>query len=558
MSVRALAVMGALAVALPGCGQSSYKVGNNIAESGGAAGIDAAGSANVSGGTAGSAGRPSTCEAPEPGPAPLSRLTSSELANTVRALLGSSDIDAGLAPDADGYEQSPEVEVSADTIERLHRVAHLRAKRIASQPAELHQLTGCDVLESGEAACKAQLYERFVARAFRRPLTSADRADLDAVFADGKALGGSFAHGARAVIEVTLQSPELLYLVAEGDGRSEGGLVPLTSHETASRLAYFLTGAPPDDHLWQAASQGPLDDAAIATHARRLLGGTASRQRVREFFERRFRLGSIEASPDAGYSRELAELTREAGLRFVEDVVFDGEGTFRALMSSPTAFMNADLAAFYDVPGVTGADLSRVMLDPSQRRGLLTQPALLRASSPGDFTRPVLRGIQVLKEVLCVELPAPPSSIPPLPEPTGAVLTTRERFASTTSAPACASCHALINPPGLAFESYDAFGRYRTHESGAPIDPSGTLITTDAGGYFRNAIELIDHIASSADAERCFQKRWLREAYRRTLESADECELDRIAAEALGERTITDLLVTVAQSANLKYRPKTE
>ena len=137
--------------------------------------------------------------------------------------------------------------------------------------------------------------------------------------------------------------------------------------------------------------------------------------------------------------------------------------------------------------------------------------------------------------------------------------TMRERLSSATASPPCATCHALINPIGLAFENYDAFGRYRELESGVPIDASGRLEQTDAKGPFANALELIDHIAASEDAARCFQQHWLEQAWRRPLEVEDSCEVSRVAQafEDSGGQ-ISALMVAAAQSANLKYRKKSE
>lgn len=523
--------------------------------SGGSAGVQTTLAGNA--GTSGLAG--ASCEVPQPGSSPMSRLTNPELEKTLGALVGNSGVEGELTSlQAGHYEESPSVDISPETIEKLHRLAHNRARDIAADPAQLKALLGCDLATSSEAACQDALYDGFVARAFRRPLTDDDRGEMNAVFDDGKALGGSFASGARAVIEVALQSPELTYLVTEGEG-SLGDLVPLTGYETASRLSYFLTGAPPDDALWQAASAGPLENSAIAAHAQRLLGSSASRAQLRRFYQRELGLEQLEPSDVTGFSSELAALAEEAGLRFVEDVTFESAGTFHDLLTSPIAFMNGTLAQFYGVPDVVGSELERITLDPSQRRGLLTQPAFLRATSPGPSTRPVLRGIEVLRTILCVELPAPPASIPTLAEPSDPNATMRERLMSATASSPCSSCHGSINPIGLAFENYDAFGRYRESENGFPIDASGTLNQTDAAGSFTNAVELIERIAASKDAARCFQKHWLSEAYRRKIDADDECELSRVATEFdQNGGKLQQLVVSVAQSANLKYRPKSE
>jgi hypothetical protein len=539
------------------CGKSSYKIGTNMGSTGGSSSLAGSGSG---GGSSGATTAPS-CDDPKPGSAPLSRLTNPEIERSVRALLAAPTLDVDLSDGDTGghYESSPDVEVSLQTVEALHRVAHDVAQEWAADPSALRSLSGCDPAQSSEASCKTRLLDGFVTRAFRRPLSASDRSDMETVFESGRARGGDYASGVRAVIEVTLQSPELLYLLAEGEEARGQDVVRLTGYETASRLSYFLTGAPPDDALWAAAERGPLDDAEISAQARRLLASDEHRPRLRQFYERHWGMKQLPESQQFLYTAQLAELTRESFFRFIEDVTFGPVGTFRELMTAPTAFMNGPLAEYYGVPGVAGNELQRVVLDASQRKGLLTQPAYLRSTSPSDFTRPVLRGIEVLKGVLCVDLPAPPASIPALVESPSPSATMRERLTITTSDPGCQQCHALINPVGLAFERYDAFGRFRETENGAAIDASGELTMTDARGEFADALELIERIAASRDAGRCFQEHWLTEAYRRKLEAADDCAIEQVSSRFdEAEGNIIELIVAVAQTDNLKFRPKPE
>jgi Protein of unknown function (DUF1588)/Protein of unknown function (DUF1592)/Protein of unknown function (DUF1595)/Protein of unknown function (DUF1585) len=556
----AVAVWASLTLA---CGKNFYKVGGNDGRSGGGgtgSGIGGDGGGGIAAnGLAGTSGAATTsCEAPLPGPAPLSRLTRSELVRTMRALVGKTALEQALVHDGPAlYEESPTVDVSAETIDALHRAAHLVALELTTDARALAKLAGCDIEAQDEATCKARLFDGFLTRAFRRPLTATDRGEMDAVFADGKALGGSYASGARAVIEVALQSPEVLYLVSEATDDTDADAAAASSYETVSRLAYFLTGAPPDDTLWAAATLGTLDAERVETETRRLLGSPENLEQMRTFYTRHLGLEPLSPSADAGYTEELAELTRESAFRFIESVTFGGAGTFRALMTEPTAFLNGPLAEFYGVPGIAGQAFQRASFDPAQRRGLLTHPAYLRATSPGESTRPVMRGIRILHDVLCAELPPPPPSIPVLPPPESPTATMRERLTSATQSPACRACHDSINPIGLAFESYDAFGRYRETDQGIPIDPSGTLQSTDLRGDFADALELVERIGVSREAAACFRKHWLREAYRRELDAADDCALERLSSRFdAAQGDLVELIVAVAQSANLKSRPK--
>jgi hypothetical protein len=362
-------------------------------------------------------------------------------------------------------------------------------------------------------------------------------------------------------MEVALQSPEFLYLVEQGAGQAQGEAIALTGYETASKLAYFLTGYPPDETLLTAAEAGSLSVAEVEAHARRLVGSPAHRQLMHSFMMELLGLApsTVERPEHPTYTAPIAALAQQETARFIEDVTFDGAGTFEALFSQPSTWLNGPLAQFYGVPGVSGDAFQRVQLDSTQRAGILTQSWFLTGASPGGSTRPVPRGIAVLRSVLCVELPdAKPSAPVPLPEP-GEGATTRERLLASTAAPECQSCHAMIDPVGLAFENYDAVGLWRDTEYGKPIDASGTLTVTDAQGSFTSAVELVRNIAASRDARSCFAGNWLTYAYGRPHTSADACawqQIEEVLEASNGN--IGELLVAIAKTDQFRYRLKSE
>ncbi len=63
----------------------------------------------------------------------------------------------------------------------------------------------------------------------------------------------------------------------------------------------------------------------------------------------------------------------------------------------------------------------------------------------------------------------------------------RERLSEHRANPSCAGCHRLMDPVGFALENYDAVGRWRTVDSGAPIDASGAFFD---GTEFRGVADL--------------------------------------------------------------------
>ena len=97
------------------------------------------------------------------------------------------------------------------------------------------------------------------------------------------------------------------------------------------------------------------------------------------------------------------------------------------------------------------------------RGGLLGQGSILTVTSHPDRTSPVVRGKWILENLLGTSPPPPPPNVPEL-KPTGApgqVLSMRDRMVQHRENPACASCHAIMDPIGLALENLDGVGRAR-------------------------------------------------------------------------------------------------
>lgn len=499
-----------------------------------------------------------TAETRGPSPSPLSLLSNFELNRSLRALVGDYPLDSSFQWLPENYGFSVPSEVQAPSESEYHALAHHLALRFSQNSPALQALGACDPAASGEATCRAQFLQRFLERAFRRAVTDEDIAEMTPVFADGQKLGGDFSSGVRAVAEVVLHDPEFLYLVELGTGKVAGNAVALTGYESAARLAYFLTGAPPDDALLAAAAQGPLSAEAIESEARRLLGGVPSRELVRHFYKQYLGLAALRDDSARGYSLEVANLALEATGRFVEDVTFDGAGTYRALMTEPSAWVNGPLAPFYGVTNVKGDAFEKVMLDPQQRSGLFTQVSFLANTSSSTGPSPVHRALIVLRRALCYDPPPPPQDVPIAPiEPVTGTL--RTRLTAATQDPSCQLCHRDLNPVGFAFENYDSVGQWRDVEPDGPVDASGELFRTDAAGKFDNAIGLMQRIADSEDGPACFASQWLTQAIRRAPVDADACAQEQVTqAFADSDGNLVELLVALAKTDSFRFRLKSE
>jgi hypothetical protein len=195
------------------------------------------------------------------------------------------------------------------------------------------------------------------------------------------------------------------------------------------------------------------------------------------------RVGEVTAHPDfyPDFDDNLLDAFRQETALFIGSTLGEDRSVSDLLRANYT-FVNERLARHYSIPGIYGPRFRRVELhNPDQRGGLLAHGALLATTSYPDRTSPVLRGKWLLDNIFGVQVPPPPANVDTtLAEirPGTVPPTIRERLAQHRSNPACASCHAVIDPPGFALEHFDATGRWRTiDEAGKPVDATGTTAT---------------------------------------------------------------------------------
>jgi hypothetical protein len=198
--------------------------------------------------------------------------------------------------------------------------------------------------------------------------------------------------------------------------------------------------------------------------------------------------------------------------------------------TSKTAFLNERLARHYGVPGIAGTSLSKAA-DAVGRAGVLTRGALMASLAHDDDTDPVVRGRFVRERLLCQSLPPAPDDVPAIP-PRDGKSTQRERLVRHSADPTCASCHRLMDPLGLAFETFDAAGAERRLDAGRPIDTTGMLTDVARPASFSDAVTLQALIADSDEAGACFVREASRFVLGRAPRDTDRCATDR-AEEAL-------------------------
>ncbi len=478
-------------------------------------------------------------------------LTREQYINTVSDLLGFDVRPLVTFDDLGGRRFVPGVSLSALGIEERMTAAEAIAVE-AARPQRWPGFIAADPAQ-GEDAAAAAFVDEFGARAFRRPLSSEARAGLRRLFDGGRADGGGFGGGVEWVVAGVLQAPDFLYQLSPAPGTARpGSAVALDPSTLASRLAFFLWNSGPDAELLASARRGDLaTPAAIAARVSRMLSDPRARRMREDYYTEWLKLGQLatvqraprEFNPGLG-----ADLVRSL-LDGVHDLYTQGGGKAAALWGTPTLFVNDGLAALYGLPPpASPAAMKAVAAPPDQRRGLLTHPAVLSVLAQPDASDPVARGVFIEEEVLCQTLPDPAADIPELP-PLRAGLSTRQRMEEHRRNPACAACHQLFEPFGLALESYDAIGRYRTTDQGVPVDSSGEIRAgLDLDGAFAGGMQLLDKLAASAAVRDCLLRKTFEYALRRELSEADACAVESIEGRFRDSGDLVDLLARVATS----------
>ncbi|HVS15286.1 MAG TPA: DUF1592 domain-containing protein [Thermoanaerobaculia bacterium] len=359
-----------------------------------------------------------------------------------------------------------------------------RATGVADTPGRRRIFSCRPTAAAEELPCAREILARLAERAYRRPVDDRDLEGLLAFYAAGAGEAG-FESGVRTALQAILASPHFVFRlepvppdVAPGEAFRIGDL------ELASRLSYFLWATGPDDELIRLASAGRLgDEAELERQVGRMLADPRARALGTRFAAQWLRLQDLEQlHPDAlmfpEYDRTLAAAMRRETELLFEHLVREDRSVLE-LLDADYTFVNERLARHYEIPGVTGDAFRRVAVPDQRRRGLLGHGSILALTSHATRTSPVLRGKWVMEVLLGSPPPPPPPDVPDLEE-TGATsgdrpLSVRERLEEHRSNPACASCHRVIDPIGLALENFDVTGAWRIRDNGAAVDPTGTL-----------------------------------------------------------------------------------
>ncbi|MCP5145169.1 MAG: DUF1592 domain-containing protein [Gammaproteobacteria bacterium] len=377
---------------------------------------------------------------------------------------------------------------SMDRIARVSRMditGPFNAAGISSTPSR-DRIFVCQPADaSEEEACAEEILSSLARRAFRRPVTAKDLAAPLKFFRNGRAAGGSFDAGIQNGLLAILASPKFLYRaeIPPADARP-GDTYTISDVELASRLSFFLWSRLPDDELLALAEAGRLSDPKVLdAQIDRMLADPRAQSLATNFAFQWLQVRKLnDIDPDANLFPEwLGDLRDDFKTEialFVGSII-EGDRPVTDLMNADYTFVNERLALHYDIKGVRGDQFRRVTLTDPNRFGLLGKGSVLLVTSYPNRTSPVLRGAFVLENIIGSQPPTPPPNVDALPETVdgGVALTVRDRMVKHRENPGCFSCHALLDPLGLALENYNVVGEWRSkdRDAGQVIDASGVL-----------------------------------------------------------------------------------
>jgi mono/diheme cytochrome c family protein len=416
-----------------------------------------------------------------------------------------------------------------------------------------------------DAAYAREIVSRFAESAWRRPVHPAEVDRLLKPVEKAQALGDSFEVAVKSGLMAALCSKNFLYLE---EGTAAKTATQLNDWELASRLSYFLWSTAPDQHLLDLARSGKLHETeTLRGEVHRMLkdpkAAIFSESFPRQWLQLR-RVGMFPPDkvlyPD--YDENLEESMVAETVSFFGDVL-KRDGSLREFLDSDWTLMNERLARHYGVEGIRGDAMQRVSLQPDQHRGgLLTQAAILSLTSDGTRHRPVHRGVWVLESIIGRPPPPPPANVPALstPDANAKKTTVREKLEQHRADPNCTACHQKIDPLGIAFDNYDAIGRWRTVETikdgtGADpaLDPSGVL---SDGRKFADSRELKQILLADIDKfAGAFTEKLATYALRRGVTFTDREELKRVVEQAkAGDYKLASLIEALATSPLFEKR----
>lgn len=396
--------------------------------------------------------------------------------------------------------------------------------------------------KANEAIYTKEILKKFMARAFRRKVYDSEVKRYMSFWTKNRKLHKTYESSVKDTLLTVLCSPSFLYILEKKYAKEEKAR-KLNDYELATRLSYFLWNTMPDKDLLDEASKGTLNKN-LASQVKRMIESPRLMDFIKPFATQWLDVQfmdqtQIDVHLYPHYNRFTKRDMKVETYEFISKVMKDNLSILN-FIDSDFVMLNQNLAQFYGIKGVKGAQFRAVKVDKSKNRGgLLSQGSFLAGHSSGDDSHPIKRGTWLVKKILDTPPPPPPPNVPGIPEddPDFAKLTKKEQLEKHRDNPSCRDCHRKIDPFGVAFEDYDAVGLWRNKVE--KFDHTGKKrITLDlvSKATLPDKTE-IDGVASlkqyilekrKNDLTRSVAKHMLSYALGRSLSFTDEDELNKI------------------------------
>lgn len=488
------------------------------------------------------------------GPKRLFRLTRLQIDRTTESLLSGAPVASAVAlwprdPLQTNYEYAANLGFSAANFTPLTTLADAISDAIEADPSRLANCASDD----NSPACLEAAARSFCQRAFRGT-ASEEQLDRLAKFFSASVAAVGLEQASADLVNVTLTSPSYLFR-DEVRTDSTGRLLPA---QLLQSLTYTLTDAPPEGVglTTPAADAKPLDDTGLAGLVDQVLATPAARAKLVRFFMAWLEVKEpqdFDIAPSAypDFTPELAGAMVEDTRAFLEKQLAAALPSLRELTEATNAIVSEPSAFLY---GVKAA--GNVELDPAERLGIFTQPAVIASHSGPTTTRLVKRGVFFTRKVMCLPLGSPPPDVN-TSVPADVEGTERERIESVTQPARCAGCHAFINPFGFMQENFDAIGRYRTQDAGKPVDPSISIGFLDEGQLTTaTAVDALRGLTRSLRFQQCFTRQLFRFYLGRDEVEGDDPLLRQLFFELAqgSSQSVLGLLRSLAKSTAIGFR----
>lgn len=496
----------------------------------------------------------------KPAPSPLRALSNREYLTSVSQLIGVPlplSLTAGWTPTSQysGFDGIGWTNFESKLVrDRLASLDPILEAALAAP-----SVITCSVTSSQELAyeqCAHTGIERIASRAFRRPLSQEEIAQLKVNYDAGIALAqGSgltptqlLAEGIRSALASVFMAPQFLIKAELAPSEGFTGERDLNSYEIASRLSFFLTNSVPDDELWALAQNGTLTSPSVIEAQARRLYRSHPDEFVENFMGQWFGFRELANSTDP---LEQAMFS-ETQLTMREIVTNDLPAA--TIVAPKFTYVNQLLADHYGIKGTFNKYFKRISLN--DRGGILAQASVLRLTSSSlHETSPIRRGRWVQERLLCKTVPPPPAALADqiraatLALPANATVKETLQFHRTAGA-ACNGCHQFMDPIGLGLEGFDPLGRKRTvYDDGRPVETDSTLFDVP----FKNFEEMNDLLAANPDVQRCAGEKMAIHALGRVISTSGRdadlvTYLSSLEANAGRAMTFQDIMVKLVRS----------